>query len=124
VEANEEKDVILSGTDSHKAPGKAFFHTWTAQEAQQRGVKAWVACWLAAIPSLFLPIAHFFLVPGFLILGPIMFIYFKKMTTKILEIRGPCPYCQQIFTTKNQPNQWPMDACCDACRRTFSITLN
>jgi hypothetical protein len=119
-----EKNVVLEGNDTQKAPGKAQVESWSEAESKKRALKAWMICWGLALISIVFPIAHFFLVPGFFILGPVLFFYFKNVKSKVVEVKGPCPYCQSSFSLKNQPDQWPIAACCEACRKTFSIILN
>ncbi|EKD42337.1 MAG: hypothetical protein ACD_73C00199G0003 [uncultured bacterium] len=49
--------------------GKVRVKQFSTSERGKRALKTLAICWAAAIFSVFLPIAHFVLVPGFLIAG-------------------------------------------------------
>jgi len=119
-----EKQIQLIASDELRTSGTAMIQSWTEDELKKRAVKAWVISWALAFTSLFLPVAHFFLVPMFLISGPLAFVYFKKMKSKIIRAGGPCPHCQATFEIHNQPDKWPVQACCDKCRKNFKVDLS
>src|SRR5262245_9384591 len=58
-----------------------------------RAVAVLSACWGAAIISIFIPVAHFFLVPGFVVLGVVGAILRSRERDRLLRIQGTCPRC-------------------------------
>jgi len=58
-----------------------------------RALGGLVGCWVAAIVSVFIPVAHFFLVPGFLVLGVGWAVLRARERERLLELRGICPRC-------------------------------
>jgi hypothetical protein len=55
--------------------------------------------WALALGGLFIPVAHFILVPTFLTAGIIMAVKRSREERRLAEVRGPCPRCgaQQVF---------------------------
>ena len=50
-------------------------------------------CWGGAVVSVFIPVAHFFLVPGFFLAG-IVFLVMDLRTPQLVQAaRGTCPDC-------------------------------
>ena len=50
-------------------------------------------CWGAALVAVFIPVAHFVLVPGLAIAGVVWAILRMRQREQILRIRGTCPRC-------------------------------
>jgi hypothetical protein len=50
-------------------------------------------CWGLALIGLFIPVAHFILVPTFLIAGIAVFVLRAREDRRLLHVRGPCPRC-------------------------------
>lgn len=49
--------------------------------------------WAAAVVSVFIPIAHLFLVPGFTIVGIVGLVRALKADNLVVEAHGTCPDC-------------------------------
>lgn len=58
-----------------------------------RALGGLIACWAAAIVSVFIPLAHFVLVPGFLVLGVTWAVVRGRERERLLQLRGTCPRC-------------------------------
>ena len=76
-----------------------------------------------AIVSVLIPVAHFLLVPGFLIAAFATLAMKLGAKTRILSARGTCPDCaaEQDFDI---PGTWrlPQDITCRGCRRRLTLT--
>lgn len=71
-----------------------------AERIKQAG--RWLAMmWLAAVVSIAVPILHFILVPGFLILGIVVFANVYAQSKTIASLKLTCPACTQLFEFKN-----------------------
>src|SRR5262249_17712944 len=69
-----------------------------SQNPAQRLVRALAilgGCWAAAIVSVFFPVAHFFLVPGFIVLGVVLAVLPSRARWRLLGIDGACPRCHR-----------------------------
>jgi hypothetical protein len=72
-----------------QGPGQRFARTAAALGA----------CWGLALVSVFIPVAHFILVPTFAISGIVIAILRAREDRRLLEVVGACPRCgaQQHF---------------------------
>jgi len=80
--------------------------------------------WALALGGLFIPVAHFILVPAFLTAGIIMAVKRSQEDRRLTEVRGPCPRCgaQQTFKAggRFEPGK-SLD--CSACHGTVALAL-
>ena len=63
------------------------------QRRMRRALAALGMCWGAAIPCIFIPLAHFFLVPTLVTTGIVLFVLRSREDTRLLGVRGRCPRC-------------------------------
>jgi hypothetical protein len=69
-----------------------------SQNPGERLVRALAAlggCWGAAVVSVFFPVAHFFLVPGFLVLGVVLAVVRGRERERLVGLHGLCPRCHR-----------------------------
>ena len=59
----------------------------------RRALAALGACWAAAVPCVFMPLAHFFLVPTLLTTGVVLAVLRAREDTRLLGVHGRCPRC-------------------------------
>ncbi len=102
-------------------PAEIFIKSWTPTQLKFRAIKSLCTWWGLALLSILIPIAHFFLVPMFLLLGLVFpFITYGKSSV-ILGGLGTCPYCDKPFEIAQAPNRWPMNDICSDCSRHVKI---
>jgi len=87
----------------------------------KRAVKILLTCWGLAVLSLPILVFHFILVPGFLILGPVMATLRYGEENVILGSLVECPVCQHVNRIKQRAEGWPVIYHCDQCRETLLI---
>jgi hypothetical protein len=89
-----------------------------------RALAILAACWGAAIVSIFLPVAHFFLVPGFLALGVVLAVLRAREREHVLRLHGMCPRCareQEFVQGGRQDGQtW---VSCPRCFNRLFVTI-
>ena len=80
--------------------------------------------WALALGGLFIPVAHFILVPVFLSAGIIMAIKRSREDRRLAEVRGPCPRCgaQQTFKAGGR-FEAGRSLDCPACHGTFAVDV-
>jgi hypothetical protein len=61
-----------------------------------RGLAVLAICWAAAIGAVFIPVAHFVLVPGLAIAGLVGAVFRAREGRKILRVHGTCPRCGRV----------------------------
>jgi hypothetical protein len=88
----------------------------------KRALLRLAACWAAAGVTLFIPLAHFVLVPGFLIAGPVMAVGAYRTEWARNHATGHCPACQADITlaleAKDTLPKWTY---CPACNVPLQI---
>ena len=63
------------------------------QRRMRRALAALGICWGAAIPCLFIPLAHFFLVPSLVTTGIVLAVLRSREDMRLLGVQGRCPRC-------------------------------
>lgn len=86
--------VRLSFPGEPATTATATVHEWTPLERARRTVFGLGLMWGLAGVSIFLPILHFVLVPGFLLAGPLVAILQFTETRRIKSMKGSCPRCK------------------------------
>lgn len=114
----------LSYHDVPPADAKALIVSHTEPQRVVRAIGGGLGCWGLAVVSVFIPLGHFFLVPAFLIAGPVLFVMRLVEGVSLLGASGRCPVCgvDQTFTEKGRLVV-PHPVRCSACRRPLSLTL-
>jgi hypothetical protein len=59
----------------------------------RRAIRSWLGLWGLAIAAVFVPLLHFVLVPGLLLLGMVMGLLRLREHGTIVSVRGACPAC-------------------------------
>lgn len=79
--------------------------------------------WLLSIGSIPIIIAHWVLVPGFFIAGPIMAVLVYKTKQMTDSAKGTCPSCEEPITVKMEPkDRLPKWTYCPSCNNSLHIT--
>ena len=86
--------------------------------------KALGGCWLGAVAAVFVPVLHFVLVPGLLLLGPAMFFWRLGQRETLLSADGNCPACgvpiaHRVTLTATEHTQIR----CEGCGRGIDLTI-
>lgn len=78
--------------------------------------------WGLALVSVFIPVAHFVLVPGFLLAGPVAALLARRRTEVLLGGLVRCPKCDETYDVGGGALQWPAQGQCPACRSVVRLT--
>jgi hypothetical protein len=114
--------VIVKKWDaSSSKPGKVRVESWDKSERTKRAIKTWAGGWGLAVASVFLPGAHFILVPTFLIATPFVAYFVSKQNSVILGGESVCPYCDKPFKIEKGPQKWPLEDVCTFCQNHVII---
>jgi hypothetical protein len=79
--------------------------------------------WGLALVGLFIPVAHFILVPTFVVAGIAMAVVRAREDKRLLKVRGVCPRCgaEQEFKVNGRfTSQRSLD--CPACQTSLTLT--
>ncbi len=113
------------GGDEVVTEGLFHFVEYDQGDRMKRAVIAWAVSWGLAVASLPLIIAHWVLVPGFLIAGPFMARRYYRTETSAKKISGPCPICGQECAIKLEGNDTlPMWTYCTPSRDPLHVVAS
>jgi hypothetical protein len=101
--------------------GTALVHLFSPQEKLARALKKLAVFWGVAVLSVFIPVAHFFLVPLFLVIGLVLFFNVMKTTGEVLEGKICCPSCGAEAVLGRDFLNWPLKEICQNCVRVLRI---
>lgn len=117
-------EIQFNDNDGHSAT--AVMQT-TVYESSDRITRAAVrlgACWAAAGVTLFIPLAHFVLVPAFLIAGPVMAVSAYRTSQARDHATGSCPSCSEDVEIKLEADdELPKWTYCPRCNAPLQLTL-
>ena len=113
----------LTGYSPSPSTATATIHSFDNSERTKRALKGLGAFWAAAIGSVFIPVAHFLLVPSFLLYGA--YTFFERLGAQQIAVaaEGTCPDCgraQQLEVG----GRWrvPRTVACRYCQRALKIS--
>lgn len=91
--ARERGPLVITGY--HGAPTAAALSvvTFDAGRRLRRAVQGWLAAWGAMVVSVFIPIAHFVLVPSLFVAGIWLFVRRLRQVEQVRGVHGVCPDC-------------------------------
>lgn len=115
--------VSIKNNDGKITSGEMQTTLFNHGECVKRGLQRFGFFWLLAAITLFIPLAHFVLVPGFLIAGPVIAYLTYKATFQRDHITGTCPSCEEKITIKLEAkDELPKWTYCPNCKTPLHIT--
>lgn len=118
----EQHRVVFKTVDDSTSPGELSVRVYSDHERLMRALKIWGLCWLFAVLSLPILGAHWFLVPGFLIAGPIMGYRRYHQYSSSDKVTGTCPRCHNEVSLSLEPReQLPLYKYCPQCSAPLHI---
>lgn len=89
----EERPVAIAAFGKGELPAIARLRVWGRGERMGRAAKGLLVYWALAAAGAFIPVAHLFLVPGFLIGGIVVGLRRSGEVATFEDVRGACPLC-------------------------------
>lgn len=124
MESRRDQSFVLTGFAPTSTRGAVTVISYDRQSRRGRALKALGTFWGCALGSVFIPVAHFLLVPGFFIFGIVQF--FQRLGTRELGVgaHGTCPDCG-AEQTLDLPPRWkaPQQVTCKTCQRGLTLTV-
>ena len=87
-------DVSISLSGAPTTTGKATVRDRSPQNRAMRAAVALVALWAVAVACIFIPVAHFVLVPAFAMAGVVLAGFRLREGSSLMGAEGMCPRCQ------------------------------
>lgn len=114
--------IQFQDNDGNASLGSMQTTLYNPGDRMTRAVVRLGACWAAAGVTLFIPLAHFVLVPGFLLAGPIMAISAYRTEQARELARGTCPVCQEAVEIKLEADDnLPKWTYCPKCNAPLQL---
>lgn len=116
-----QQPVLIKGKGDETSAGTLHISIYSARERATRAAIVLALWWALALLSVLIPLAHFILVPLFLITGPVM-AYKRFRTIEVSErVEGHCPVCRNTITLKLGPAEKPvLWKYCPLCQEPMS----
>lgn len=116
--------VRLSGPSEKISQGEVRLQIWDKQARLGRALRFWGIFWGMCIVSVFIPLAHFILVPTFFLGGPIAAWIVSQKERAILGGQSTCPECGEFMPIAAAEDRWPLKDLCTHCYKYISIEKN
>lgn len=114
--------VSLQIRDSAREPTPASLEIESLPFSNRLGRAAvrLLLAWGLALPCVLVPLLHFVLVPGLLLLGPVLAWLTFRQTVRVKSERINCPKCGVETDIEPGTTGWPVSLRCGPCGTTFS----
>ena len=115
----------LTGYSPKPSSATATIRSFEKPERVRRALKGLAIFWGAAIGSVFIPVAHFLLVPSFALYGAYTFFDRLGAEQVVTAAEGICPDCgrsQQLDTGVGARWQVPTEVACRYCQRALRVS--
>jgi hypothetical protein len=117
------KTYQLTGYSATPSTATVTIRSFDRPERVRRAFKGLATFWAAALGSVFIPIAHFLLVPSFGLYG--IYTFFERLGADqiVVKAEGTCPDCgkpQQLDVR----GRWriPRSVACRFCQRSLRVS--
>jgi hypothetical protein len=117
------REFQLTGYGPAPTTATVTIRSFDKPERVRRALKGLATFWGAAIGSVFIPVAHFLLVPSFALYGA--YTFFERLGAQqvVIAAEGTCPDCgkpQKLETG----GRWhvPRNVACRYCQRSLRIS--
>jgi hypothetical protein len=114
-------EVWIINSAGKASPGEVRIQTWDRKQRIMRGLKFLGFCWAMSLITILIPVAHFILVPGFIIAGPIGAWILAGQARAILGGQGICPSCGEFLRIVRGPDRWPFSDLCPKCQSSVTV---
>jgi hypothetical protein len=87
----------------------------------EKAIKTGLICFIVAALCIFIPVAHFILVPSGVILTPILALRQFRVTNAIIGASCTCAACGGELTRLSSQERYPLYETCLSCKRENRI---
>lgn len=121
ADATRRQLLSLSGYHGDPTAAALVVTTFDRGQRMRRAVKGLAGFWAAMVVSVFLPVAHFVLVPSFFIAGIWQFLRRLKTSEVVGGARGRCPDCGAEQDFELGSARFPQGVQCRSCHRGLTL---
>jgi 4-hydroxybenzoate polyprenyltransferase len=113
--------VRVTSLEGKESRGVVQLRSLGAAERAKRAAKMVGILWGLAVLSVFVPIAHFVLVPGFFLAGLVAAAMVYRTEIVVVGGEASCPKCGAAVSITPGTARWPMRETCEACQWPMTI---
>ena len=113
----------VHGSSTHEYDRSFVAATTTQTERLLRAVLCLVGCWTLAVPLVFVPVVHFFLVPPLLLAGPLLGFWELRNKGLILPTEVSCPDCHKATKLTKRRIRDAFYSACDSCGQNICYEI-
>lgn len=99
----ETRPILIENDAGATRAGTLRVRVFSNRERALRALKMLGIMWGVALATVFIPIAHFVLVPGFFIAGPVAAVLRYRVVESMEAAAGECPTCGRAMTVPLDP---------------------
>lgn len=115
------RPILIKGGDVINV-GVLHLQTFDPRERRIRAAKIWALMWLFALLSVPIIVAHFVLVPGFLMAGPVMAYRRYRLVEVPDHVTGTCPTNKEEMNLPLEAStRLPVWTHCQQCRTSIQL---
>lgn len=104
---SEQHKIVFKTEGSHPAAATLYLNVYTPHERLVRALKMLGIFWGLALLSVPILVAHWVLVPGFLLAGPVAAYLRYQVTATSEKAAGECPGCHKNISVALEPKELP-----------------
>jgi len=116
-----QRPLTLSGYHGAPTAATLLVATYDRSQRLRRAFKALAGFWGAMLVSVFIPIAHFVLVPSFFFVGIWQFFRRLKTAELVRGAHGRCPDCGAEQDFELASAGFPQSVACMSCHRGLTL---
>ena len=117
-----QQEILIKSGDYAPTVGLLHLKAFSQQERTIRAAKAWLGFWLLAVLSIPIIIAHWILIPAFLIAGPVVAFRRMKTESNAEKATGPCPVHHGDITIDMEAgDELPIWTPCPECKAPLHL---
>lgn len=114
--------TIIATSAGEKSTGELVAIEFGSRERSKRAGVTALKCLGCTLVCLFIPGAHFVLVPLGLLLTPVITFFVWRVPTKIVSAKVTCPKCGGTVQVLTMQERYPLFETCATCHREVVVT--
>jgi hypothetical protein len=122
--AHAKRPLTLTGYHGAPTPATLLVDTFDRSARLRRAFKGLGGFWGAMVVSVFLPVAHFVLVPSFFVVGIWQFVRRLKTVERLRGAHGRCPDCGAEQDFELSSSRFPQSVTCGGCHRGLTLAAS
>lgn len=115
------KTVHLYGAPGEEGEAEVEIDVWSTRKRLGNALVKLVSCWIAAALAIFIPVAHFFLMPAFFIAGIVGAWFSGRRKGIVVGTNAKCPRCATSLDLNAAPSCLAIYRTCNICHQQIFV---